>query len=151
MVCTYFMIVGKNDNPIYETELIDQKLSSEKAQLKQFILHAALDPVEELMWGTTNLTSFQSESAQTSAELSSSYLKTVDRFNDFFITAYVTPGYIKFLLMQDFRQEDNTKTFFNDVYELYLKVLLNPFYRPGGPITSQAFDTRVKGLLKKHF
>eukprot|EP00993_Chasmostoma_nieuportense_P006073 NODE_6687_length_509_cov_15.680628_g6521_i0.p2 GENE.NODE_6687_length_509_cov_15.680628_g6521_i0~~NODE_6687_length_509_cov_15.680628_g6521_i0.p2 ORF type:complete len:135 (-),score=46.53 NODE_6687_length_509_cov_15.680628_g6521_i0:51-455(-) len=134
MVCTYFMIVGKNDNPIYETELIDQKLSSEKAQLKQFILHAALDPVEELMWGTTNF-----------------YLKTVDRFNDFFITAYVTPGYIKFLLMQDFRQEDNTKTFFNDVYELYLKVLLNPFYRPGGPITSQAFDTRVKGLLKKHF
>eukprot|EP01006_Ploeotia_vitrea_P053513 TRINITY_DN67796_c4_g2_i4.p1 TRINITY_DN67796_c4_g2~~TRINITY_DN67796_c4_g2_i4.p1 ORF type:complete len:135 (+),score=25.06 TRINITY_DN67796_c4_g2_i4:46-450(+) len=134
MVYAYFMIVGPDDTPLYEAELADQKQQQEKSHLKQFIMNASLDQSDEIMWNTNNF-----------------YLKVVDKFNEYQISAYVTPGYTKFLIMQDFRPEDNVKSFFHDVYELYLKVLLNPFYEHNTPITSQAFHTRVTALLKKLF
>eukprot|EP00906_Rhabdomonas_costata_P018631 RCo027186 len=131
---TYFIIVGKGDQPVYEVETFDSKHILEKTQLKQFITNAALDPVDEAMWTTTAF-----------------YLKVVDRFNDFYISAYVTPGCTRFLIMQDSRQEESVKSFFHDVYDLYLKVLLNPFYDPNVAITSPQFDSRVRALLKKYF
>jgi len=130
MVCSYFMIVGKDDIPIYEVEITDQK----SPQLKQFILHAALDPLDEALWSSQGF-----------------FFKGIDKFNEFSVSAHVTPGYTKFLLLQDFKQEDNVKVFFSDVYELYLKVLLNPFYEVNTPITSSSFDLRVRALLKRHF
>ncbi len=46
--------------------------------------------------------------------------------------------------------DDSVKTFFQEVHELYIKVLLNPLYTVGSPITSPIFDARVKALAKKH-
>uniref|UniRef100_A0A7S1IAV6 Trafficking protein particle complex subunit n=1 Tax=Eutreptiella gymnastica TaxID=73025 RepID=A0A7S1IAV6_9EUGL len=132
MVGTYFMIIGKNDCPVYEIEDIEP--GKKFPQLAQFIMHAALDHVEELMWQTQHF-----------------YLKGVDRVDQWLVSAYVTPSYVKFLLMQDGRQEDSVKRFFDDVYELYLKTMLNPFYDVSHPITSANFDGRVKTLLAKYF
>ena len=46
----------------------------------------------------------------------------VDNFNQLRVSAYVTAAHIKFLLLHDGKSEDAIKSFFKDVYEVYLKV-----------------------------
>ncbi|EFA86777.1 trafficking protein particle complex subunit 2 [Heterostelium album PN500] len=123
-----FIIIGKNDNPLYELEL--PALSSQKkdaAYINQYILHSSLDVVEEAVWKTNNM-----------------YLKIVDKYNKYNISSYVTAGHIKFMLLHEKKDEEAIRNFFVDVHDLYLKILLNPFYTYNTPITSTAFDAREK-------
>ncbi|KAL4294979.1 hypothetical protein AHAS_Ahas18G0282200 [Arachis hypogaea] len=80
-----FIIVSRNDIPIYEAEVGVAAKREDAAQLHQFILHAALDIVQDLAWTTSAM-----------------YLKSVDRFNDLVVSVYVTAEvhelYIKTLL-----------------------------------------------------
>jgi hypothetical protein len=46
----------------------------------------------------------------------------VDRFNNLFVTAYVTPGNARFLLLHDGKSDDAIRGFFTEVQELYLRV-----------------------------
>ncbi len=57
---------------------------------------------------------------------------------------------VKFMLLHVNRNDDAIKNFFGDVYELYVKVLLNPFSELGQPSTSEDFRNRVKSLIKKN-
>lgn len=50
------------------------------------------------------------------------WLQTVDRFNNLFVTAYVTPGSARLLLLHDGKADDSIRTFFSEVHELYLRV-----------------------------
>ncbi len=50
------------------------------------------------------------------------FSQTVDRFNNLLVTAFVTPGNARFLLLHDGRSDDNIKLFFMEIYELYVKV-----------------------------
>ena len=85
----------------------------------------------------------------------------MDRFNEWFVSAYVSPSGVRFLLLHDVGSLDNVRLFFNEVNELYIKVcctvcilysqcLLNPFYEVGSVISSKVFDARVKQLCKKY-
>ncbi|KAL3599517.1 hypothetical protein D5086_007435 [Populus alba] len=60
-----FIIVSRNDIPIYEAEVGSATKREDAAQMHQFILHAALDIVQDLAWTTSAM-----------------YLKAIDRFND---------------------------------------------------------------------
>lgn len=90
----YLVIIAKGDVPIYESVLspgtpkvqvrgfffvdlvcTDDRLALQKEDLIQFIIHAALDCVEQKVWQTTSM-----------------YLKNVDKFNDIIISAFVTAG-----------------------------------------------------------
>eukprot|EP00958_Prasinococcus_capsulatus_P019126 scaffold2319_cov406-Prasinococcus_capsulatus_cf.AAC.7 len=82
-----FIIVSRKDNPIYEADLGTVK-KEDSAHLHQFIVHAALDVVDEVVWST-----------------SASYLKVVDKFNDLFVSAYVTAGHTKFMLLHGQKNE----------------------------------------------
>ncbi|OZJ05713.1 hypothetical protein BZG36_01420 [Bifiguratus adelaidae] len=137
----YFAIVGTNDHPLYETEItpssrpssaVDSLKRDEHRHLNQFIVHSALDIVEEVQWNTQNL-----------------YLKVVDKFNEYLISVYLSVGNVKFMLLHDSKSEDSIKGFFVDVHELYLKTLMNPFYTPNTAITSAQFDQRVKLAAKR--
>lgn len=57
---------------------------------------------------------------------------------------------IKFLLLHDTKADDAIRQFFTDVYELYAKTLMNPFYEIDMKITSIVFDSRVRGAAKKY-
>ena len=97
-------------------------------------------------------------------------MKTIDRFNDTLVSAYVAPSSIfsllfssnwmcpnlsltvdvRFLLLHNAKNEDAIKNLFSDVHELYIKIQLNPFYKKGEPILSTAFDLRVRMLMRKY-
>lgn len=49
-------------------------------------------------------------------------IQTVDRFNNLLVTAFATPGNARFLLLHDGRNDDSIKSFFTEVYELYVRV-----------------------------
>ncbi|KAI9348222.1 Sedlin, partial [Obelidium mucronatum] len=100
--------------------------------LNQFIAHSALDIVDEAMWGTNQM-----------------YLKVVDRFNDHHVSAYVTPSGAKFMLIHEASTGD-VRSFFTDLHELYVKVMMNPFSEVNGAIDSHQFDVKVRGIARKY-
>ena len=57
------------------------------------------------------------------------YLKTVDCFNDCLsVNCLVTPGNTRLMILHEKMAEDKLKTFLNEVYDLYARLCLNPFF-----------------------
>lgn len=65
------------------------------------------------------------------------------------VSAFVTPGSAKFLLLHEGKSDDAIKHFFNEVYELYLRISLNPFHSPASKLTSREFDRKVRAACRK--
>ena len=128
-----FVIVGHDDHPIFESDLAPKPdgrevscslgssdhntkhqsfkrslltcLQTQGVYLHQFVLHAALDAVNEQIWTTTNM-----------------HLGTVDKFNNLMVAAYATAAHVKFLLLHDGKNEETIRLFFKDVYDIYVRV-----------------------------
>ncbi|KAI0721849.1 Sedlin [Cerioporus squamosus] len=107
--------------------------SADRRHVIQMIANASLDAIEEVM---------RKDSVM--------YLKSVDKFNEWTVSAFVTPGNMKFVLLHESRNDDGIKAFFNDVWELYVKTMLNPFHTAHTPIRSSVFDARVRASAKKY-
>ena len=87
-------------------------MQAQGVYLHQFVLHAALDAVNEQLWTTTSM-----------------HLGPVDKFNNVIVTAYSTAIHVKFLLLHDGRSDDTIRLFFKDVYDIYVRVRLYVFFR----------------------
>jgi len=99
----------------------------------QMIANASLDVIEEVVRKDNTM-----------------YLKSVDKFNEWTVSAFVTPGNMKFVLLHEARNDDGIKSFFHEVWELYVKTMLNPFHTAHTPIRSPVFDARVRASAKKY-
>ena len=121
------MIVG-NSEPLYEKKLGSPNSGDrdELSYLHQFILHSSLDMVQSSMVSNN-----------------ATFLKVVDRFNSSQVSAYLTPGGAKFLLLHGGKGEDAIRHFFVEVHEFYVKHILCPFTSLDAPIRSPYFDSMV--------
>ena len=127
-------IVGKNDFPLYKLK-IGAHGDSKTSHLDEFILHSSLDFVEAKMMKSN-----------------ATYLKEVDTHQSDSVYCFLTAANVKFLLLIENKNEDSSKgLFFNDLHELYVKTIMNPFYEPNTRINFPAFDSKVKELTKKYF
>ena len=52
------------------------------------------------------------------------------------------------MLLHETRNDDGIKSFFNDVWECYVKTLLNPFYAVDKVIKRTVFENKVKAIAK---
>ena len=127
-------IVGKNDFPLYKLN-IGAHGDSKSSHLDEFVLHSSLDFVEAKMKQTNSV-----------------YLKEVDTHQSDSVFWYLTAANVKFLLLIENNTDDNSKNmFFNELHELYVKTVMNPFYEANTRINFPAFDSKVKELTKKFF
>ena len=128
-----FMIVVKNE-PIFEADFGSAATDDDLSYLHQFILHSSLDVLQtNAIWLNNNLC----------------YLKTIDRFNSVLISAYITPGGTTLLLLHNNKSDDIIRLFMIEVYEIYVKYLLNPFVIYDSPIVSPLFDIHIRRAAKK--
>mmetsp|Transcript_71572 Transcript_71572/g.207244 ORF Transcript_71572/g.207244 Transcript_71572/m.207244 type:complete len:141 (+) Transcript_71572:51-473(+) len=130
-----FLIVGKNE-PLFEAEIHKRGAvgnSDAVARQNYFVVHSALDLVEKACWTTQNM-----------------YLKVVDKVNHQQVSSFLTAGNIKFILLHSGRSDDSIKNFFHEVYELYVKLSMNPFYHYDTPIKSKEFDKRVRAAARRY-
>ncbi len=78
------------------------------------------------------------------------YLKVIDKVNSQYVSAFLTAGNIKFLLLHSGKGEVEIKNFFHEVYDFYVKLSMNPFYKYDTPITSKEFDKRVRAVARRN-
>ncbi|KAK5123740.1 hypothetical protein LTR85_002376 [Meristemomyces frigidus] len=172
----YFTIIGTRDNPLFDLEFGTSKIGGdgiarfrdEAKYMNQFIVHAALDMVEEAQWANKDL-----------------YLKRIDTFQNNHVHCFLTGGNVKFMLLMNpdpsattyssyqvsppsrpstARQsttmlaanpnsqqtEDAVRQFMFEVYESWEKCIMNPFYQVNQVVTSPIFRSRVAAAAKKY-
>mmetsp|Transcript_1918 Transcript_1918/g.4249 ORF Transcript_1918/g.4249 Transcript_1918/m.4249 type:complete len:148 (+) Transcript_1918:804-1247(+) len=126
-----FLIVGRNDVPIYAENLGTSRLPN-AGSFCELAIHAALDIVDERSLLTTHM-----------------YFPKIDTFEEVGqVSAYVTASNMRLMLVHESRSEDAIKNFFYEIHEALIKVMLNPFFDLGQ--TCKSFDAKVKQIAKRY-
>ncbi|EHY60306.1 TRAPP subunit [Exophiala dermatitidis] len=167
----YFVIISPTDTPLFELTFGTSKAggdgvarfrNGETARyMNQFIVHAALDVVEEVQWLTPNM-----------------WLKVIDNYapTNSHISCFITGTNVRFMLLHQPsaisnasagtrsstisstsipqnptspQTEEAIRQFMNEAFELWVKTLMNPFYTIGKPIKSPVFRQRVVAAGRK--
>lgn len=130
-----FLIVGRNE-PLYSAEFSTTSVPTSDSIIRQnyFVMHSSLDLVDKAAWTNNSM-----------------YLKTVDKVNHQMVSVFLTAGHVKLMMLHTGRSDESLRNFFIDVYDLYVKMSMNPFYRYDSPILSKEFDQKVRAAGKKYF
>ncbi|KAG6820434.1 hypothetical protein H0H93_000430 [Arthromyces matolae] len=99
----------------------------------QMIANASLDTIEDVLRKETVM-----------------YLKSVDKFNEWTVSAFITPGNMKFVLLHEGKNDEGIRQFFMEVWELYVKTMVNPFHTAHTTIRSATFNGRVQASAKRY-
>lgn len=121
----YFVIVN-NDRPVYEYPAEDKH-----RYLKQFIAYSSLDIIDELEATSTSM-----------------YLKSIDKFNEWTVYAFV-PNKLRILLLLTNKIARVDESFFIEVYQAYCKFATNPLYIQNTLIKSANFDKRISQIARR--
>ena len=130
----HFVIVA--DRPIYSASLSQLPGTSPPAStsaLRTLLLHSSLDLVDRTKWTTSSMN-----------------LKIVDTSPNGVVSAFVTAGDARFLLLHGGATDESVKNFFNDVYEEFTRYILNPLVESDQVVTSKSFDTRVRAIARRY-
>ncbi|CAK0865857.1 unnamed protein product [Prorocentrum cordatum] len=133
-VVNVLIIVGKGDELLYEADLSSAGTREDSPHLDQFVVHAALDIVDEMVWTTSSM-----------------FLRVVDKYQGFNVSAFCTAGHIRFMLLHSSRNEEGIRAFFGELHDLYIKAVMSPFCPPSSRVESPVFDHRVRLAARKHF
>ncbi|OCT48257.1 Trafficking protein particle complex subunit 2 [Cladophialophora carrionii] len=166
----YFVIISPTDTPVFELTFGTSKAGGDgvarfrnaetSRYMNQFIVHAALDVVEEVQWLQPNM-----------------WLKVIDNYapTNSHISCFITGTNVRFMLLHQPstttasagsrtstisstsipqnptspQTEEAIRQFMNEVFELWVKTLMNPFYTVGNQIKSPIFRQRVTAAGKK--
>lgn len=131
-----FAIVSPTDKLIYSCDLsFTDAVREDPPHLDEFILYSSLDLVDRLKVSS-----------------SEAYLKVVDKFNDFLVSAFVPISSVRLLLLHKGRSsEDAIRIFFQEVYSIYARLVANPTYNIGTLISQPQFDKSVREIGGKIF
>jgi len=181
-------ILSPHDTPLFTHDFGTSRssgtglssLSPADRALAPFVLHSALDIVEDVQWGPSS-----------SAGSAPMYLKHVDKYQNMYISCWVTGANTRFLLLTRPRDEslpgatggggggvrgslaggraalggsggvynptapateEAVKNFMVEVYEIWVKTVMNPFFGVGvgEPVRSPVFRARVAAAAKKY-
>ncbi|THW53725.1 trafficking protein-like protein particle complex subunit 2 [Aureobasidium pullulans] len=174
----YFTIIGTRDNPLFEHEFGTSKAGGdgiarfrdEARHMNQFIVHSSLDSVEEVQWGNNglylkNIDRFQNNHIHcfiTGGNVKFMLLMNPDPSSTTYSTypaaapprqhPSVTARQSTLLANNpgSAQTEEAVRQFMTDVYEAWVKCIMNPFYTVNAPVTSPVFRGRVAGAAKKY-
>lgn len=166
----YFVIISPTDTPLFEYTFGTSKAGGtgqahfrngeSSRYMNQFVVHAALDVVEEVQWLSPNM-----------------WLKVIDHYapTNSHISCFMAGTNVRFMLLHQPggptatagsrastlssssiaqnptspQTEEAIRQFMTEVYEIWVKTLMNPFYKIGDEIKSPVFRARVAGAGRK--
>ena len=166
----YFVVVSPTDTPLFEytfgtskgggTGQAHFRNGESSRYMNQFIIHAAIDIVEEAQWLTPNM-----------------WLKVIDHYapTNSHISCFMTGTNVRFMLLHQPsgpvtvgasrastlssssiamnptspQTEDAIRQFMTEIYEIWVKTLINPFYKIGNEVKSPIFRARVAAAGRK--
>ncbi|XP_014815665.1 PREDICTED: trafficking protein particle complex subunit 2 [Calidris pugnax] len=141
----YFVIVGHHDNPIFEMEFLPP------GKVESKVCFFLCDTPMICFFSQSLLFHVQLDILSICRISISAHLRICEMSLSFAKVKFsLIALHMRFIMLHDVRQEDGIKNFFNDVYDLYIKFAMNPFYELNSPIRSSAFERKVQFLGKKH-
>jgi len=173
----YFTIIGTRDNPMFELEFGTSKAGGdgiarfreEARHMNQFIVHSSLDIVEEVQWGNNglylkNIDRFQNNFVH--CYLTGGNVKFLLLMNpDPTSTTYANfPGANQAKPQSTVSRqstllannpssaatEEAVKQFMLEVFEAWVKCIMNPFYQLNQAVSSPVFRQRVATAAKRY-
>ncbi|KAL0024525.1 hypothetical protein WJX79_000831 [Trebouxia sp. C0005] len=128
-------VLGQTNNPLY-LEVFQSKGKQEDALKFHYIMHCALDAVEEKV----------AAPRKAPGEVFDTYLGMLYPTEDFKVYGSISNTRIKFMLVVDemLQKEDEMRMIFKRFHTAYVDAVSNPFYTTSTSVTSKRFDARSK-------